>query len=90
MMSFKLFHSPTATMWTTWQHWFASDAVGIITVAPLAIGLAEALRNPPSRNEIIEGVAALLVFVVMTFGAARLAVIPVSESLTSRGVQSLL
>jgi PAS domain S-box-containing protein len=66
MMSFKVFHSPTAPMWTTWQHWFASDAVGIITVAPLAIGLAEALRNPPSRNEIIEGVAALVALVVMT------------------------
>jgi PAS domain S-box-containing protein len=53
-------------MWTTWQHWFASDAVGIITVAPLVISLAEALRNPPPRNEIIEGVAALVALVVMT------------------------
>jgi len=35
MVAFKLFHSPTAPIWTTWQHWFASDAVGIITVAPL-------------------------------------------------------
>ncbi len=66
MMSFKLFHSPTAPMWTTWQHWFASDGVGIITVAPLVIGLAEALRNPPPRNEIIEGVAALVALAVMT------------------------
>jgi PAS domain S-box-containing protein len=71
MTSFKLFHSPTAPMLTTWQHWFASDAVGIITVAPLVIGLAEALRNPPPRNEVIEGVAALvalaatIVFVVL-------------------------
>jgi PAS domain S-box-containing protein len=63
MVSFKLFHSPTAPMWATWQHWFASDAVGIITVAPMLIGLAEALRNPPPRNEIIEGVAALLALV---------------------------
>src|SRR5258708_33485061 len=66
MMSFKLFHSPTAPMWTTWQHWFASDGVGIITVAPLVIGLAEALRNPPPRNEIIEGVAALVALAVLT------------------------
>jgi PAS domain S-box-containing protein len=63
MISFKLFHSPTAPMWTTWQHWFASDAVGIITAAPMVIGLAEALRNPPPRNEIIEGVAALVALV---------------------------
>jgi hypothetical protein len=27
MISFKLFHSPTAPMWTTWQRWFASDPV---------------------------------------------------------------
>src|SRR6266478_7851924 len=45
---------------------FASDAVGIITVAPLVIGLAEALRNPPPRNEIIEGVAALVALAVVT------------------------
>jgi PAS domain S-box-containing protein len=66
MLSFKLFHSPTAPMWTTWQHWFASDAVGIITVAPLVISLAKALRNPPPRNEIIEGVAALVALAMMT------------------------
>jgi PAS domain S-box-containing protein len=71
MISFKLFHSPTAPIWTTWQHWFASDAVGIITVAPMVIGLAEALRNPPPQSEIIEGVAALvalaatIVFVIL-------------------------
>jgi PAS domain S-box-containing protein len=71
MISFKLFHSPTAPIWTTWQHWFASDAVGIITVAPMVIGFAEALRNPPPQSEIIEGVAALvalaatIVFVIL-------------------------
>jgi PAS domain S-box-containing protein len=65
-VAFKLFHSPTAPVWTTWQHWFASDAVGIITVAPLVIGLAESLRKPPPANEILEGVVALLALVVMT------------------------
>src|SRR5262252_5642145 len=35
----KLFHSPAAPIWTTWRHWFASDIVGIIIIAPLAIGL---------------------------------------------------
>jgi PAS domain S-box-containing protein len=66
MASIKLFHSPTVPMWTIWQHWFASDAVGIITVAPLVIGLAKALRNPPPRNEVIEGVAALIALAGMT------------------------
>src|SRR5713101_3887120 len=57
MVAFKLFHRWTAPIWTTWQHWFASDAIGIITVAPLVIGLAEAVREPPPRHEIIEGIA---------------------------------
>src|SRR5262249_38971063 len=39
-VAYKFFHSPTAPAGTTWLHWFASDIVGIITVAPLVIGLA--------------------------------------------------
>jgi PAS domain S-box-containing protein len=66
MVAYRLFHSPTAPMWSTWQHWFASDAVGIITVAPLLIGFAEALRNPLQRNEIIEGAAALTTLAAIT------------------------
>jgi PAS domain S-box-containing protein len=62
----KLFHSPTAPIWTTWQHWFVSDAFGVITVAPLVIGLAEALREPPPRNQIVEGIAALVALAVTT------------------------
>jgi MASE1 len=59
------YSSPTVPIWTTWQHWFASDAVGIITVAPLVIGLAEALRKPPPRNEIVEGLVALAALAVV-------------------------
>jgi integral membrane sensor domain MASE1 len=33
-----------------WLHWFSSDAIGIITVAPLAIGLASLVRNLPPRR----------------------------------------
>src|SRR6266480_1289491 len=40
-MTFKLFHSTTTPILTTWQHWFASDGLGIITVAPLLIELVE-------------------------------------------------
>ena len=65
-VAYKLFHSPTAPIWTTWHHWFASDAVGIITVAPLVIGLAQAVREPPPRNEIIEGIVALVALAAMT------------------------
>ena len=32
-VAFKLFHSPTVSMLTIWWQWFASDAVGIVTIA---------------------------------------------------------
>jgi signal transduction histidine kinase len=63
---FKLFHSPDVPMFTTWRHWFASDAVGIIAVAPLVIGLAAAARDPPPRRELAEGAAVLALLTAMT------------------------
>src|SRR5262249_58907089 len=62
----KLLHSPAASALITWQHWVASDALGIITVAPLVIGLASALRKPPPRSELIEGTVALAALAAMT------------------------
>jgi signal transduction histidine kinase len=53
-------------MLTTWQHWFASDAIGIVIVAPLVIGVSAAVRLPPPRSEIIEGAAALVALAVTT------------------------
>ncbi len=66
MVAYTLFHGPVASIWATWEHWFVSDTVGIIIVAPLVIGLAEAVRDPPRRREAIEGVVALLALAVMT------------------------
>jgi signal transduction histidine kinase len=65
-VAYKLFHSPTVSMLTTWRHWFASDVVGIVAVAPLVIGLAAAVREPPRRSEFIQGTVALLALVAMT------------------------
>jgi integral membrane sensor domain MASE1 len=65
-VAYKLFHSPTVSMLTTWWHWFASDVVGIVAVAPLVIGLAAAVREPPRRSEFIQGTLALLALVAMT------------------------
>jgi PAS domain S-box-containing protein len=62
----KLLHNPTTSIWIAWQHWFESHAVGIIAVAPLMLGVGEALREPPPRNEMIEGIVALVALVVMT------------------------
>ncbi|MFY9769646.1 MAG: MASE1 domain-containing protein, partial [Xanthobacteraceae bacterium] len=64
-VTYRLFH-PSVTMLTTWQHWFASDLIGIISIAPLMIGLAAVIRRPPSRSELIEGAAALLALALMT------------------------
>ena len=51
-LGFKLFHSSTAPSLTIWQHWFASDALGIVTVAPLLIGIAGAIApNLPVVND---------------------------------------
>jgi signal transduction histidine kinase len=58
-IAYRLFHSTSASMLTTWQHWFASDGLGIITVAPLLIGLAAASRDRPSLSELIEGALAV-------------------------------
>ena len=65
-VAYKLFHAPTAPLWTTWHHWFASDVVGIITVAPMVIGLADAVREPPPRGEIVEGIGMLAALSAMT------------------------
>jgi PAS domain S-box-containing protein len=61
---FIFFHSSAAPALTIWQHWFSSDALGIVAVAPVLIGFAAAIRNPPSTRESIEGftvIAAVLV-----------------------------
>ncbi|MGZ8994352.1 MAG: ATP-binding protein [Burkholderiaceae bacterium] len=58
-VAFKLFHSATTPILTTWQHWLASDGLGIITVAPLLIELVSSSRDPPSRSELIEGALAV-------------------------------
>jgi signal transduction histidine kinase len=54
-IAFKLFHSTTTPILTTWQHWVASDGLGIITVAPLLIELASASRDRPPLSELVEG-----------------------------------
>ena len=64
--TYRLWNGPSATLLTTWEHWFASDAIGIVIVAPLVIGLAAAIRQPPPRNELVEGAVALAALAVMT------------------------
>jgi signal transduction histidine kinase len=63
---YRLLQGPSASMLNTWQHWFASDAVGIIAVAPLVIGIASLVRRPPSMSQFIEGVLALVTLAMTT------------------------
>jgi signal transduction histidine kinase len=65
-VTYRLLHGPSAAMLITWQHWFASDIVGIVAVAPLVIGVATALRLPLLRSELIEGLTALAATALMT------------------------
>jgi two-component sensor histidine kinase len=51
---------------TAWLYWIISDLAGIVSVAPLVIGLAAAVRGPPPRQEAIESLAALAVLGAMT------------------------
>jgi PAS domain S-box-containing protein len=60
-LGFVFFHGSTASASTIWFHWFASDALGTITIAPLIIGFASLLREFPPRREIAEGMLALAV-----------------------------
>src|ERR1700731_3379323 len=65
-LGFTVFHNTTASIFVPWQNWFTSDALGIVTIAPLVIGLASAAYEPPTRSETIEGLAALASLIVMS------------------------
>jgi signal transduction histidine kinase len=58
-LGFVLFQGSTTSILTLWSNWVASDALGIVTVAPLFIGVVSAVSNPPPRSEGIEGFAVL-------------------------------
>ena len=54
-VAMQLFGPSTAAFIDVWRVWFVSDALGLITVAPLLIGSAAAVRDAPSSRELIEG-----------------------------------
>jgi PAS domain S-box-containing protein len=64
-MGFVWFHGATGSIPTVWLHWFASDALGTLTVAPLVIGLASLIRDTPSPREFAESALALTVVGVL-------------------------
>ena len=60
-LGFVWFHGAAVSVPTIWLHWFASDALGTLTVAPLVIGLASLIRNVPATREAAESALALAV-----------------------------
>jgi signal transduction histidine kinase len=85
-LTFKLFHSTTTPILTIWQHWFASDGLGIITVAPLLIELGSASRDRPSSSELIEGALAVAALALVS----GLAIFLRSELLATVGPVAVL
>jgi PAS domain S-box-containing protein len=63
---FVLFHSAEAPVLAIWLNWFASDALGIITVAPLVIGFARTAHDLPEIRELLEGFATLAVLALVS------------------------
>src|SRR5215813_11883033 len=63
---FILFHYSGTPFLTTWLNWFASDALGIVTVAPLVIGLVRSLRDRPATSELAVGLLALTVLALVS------------------------
>lgn len=66
VFAYKYFHSPNVPALTIWRHWFASDGLGCLAVAPLVIGINNAFRKPLPRRELLEGLAALVLLAAMT------------------------
>jgi PAS domain S-box-containing protein len=65
-VAYKLLHSPDVPLLITWRHWFVSDAIGIITVAPMMLGLVALGRVPTPRLEVLEGLTVLAAIAAMT------------------------
>src|SRR5260370_41054490 len=83
---FKLLRSSTTPILTSWQHWFASDGLGIITIAPLLIELGSASRGRPPLSELVEGVVTVVALALVS----GLAIFLRSELLANVGPVSVL
>ena len=60
------FQNSDASALTIWFNWFASHALGAITVAPLIIGVAGMVRDPPKKSEVVEGLLTLVALAVVS------------------------
>ena len=56
----------TASPFIVWRVWCASCLLGIVTVAPVLVGIADALSHAPPRRELVEGAAGVLILAAMS------------------------
>jgi hypothetical protein len=49
-----------------WRIWFSAGLLGTVTVAPLFIGLGDAVRDVPPRPQLIEGAMALVILAALS------------------------
>ncbi len=59
-VAYKTLYASPAPVLTIWRTWFVSDALGIITIAPLLIGIFSAARDRPPPRETLEGLLAIV------------------------------
>ena len=56
----------TGSLFTVWRVWCASCLLGIVTVAPVLVGIADALRHLPPRRELIDGAVGVLILAALS------------------------
>jgi PAS domain S-box-containing protein len=81
-LTLKLTGHSSAPLPAIWLAWFAADAVGIVTVAPILISLATASHNEwPTLAQITEGAGALVVLTILSIVAFSVPLGPLATSL---------
>jgi PAS domain S-box-containing protein len=60
------FADTTVSPLQVWRIWFSAGLLGTVTVAPLLIGLGEALREVPRRREFVEGTIVLVTLAALS------------------------
>jgi PAS domain S-box-containing protein len=58
-VAMSLFYK-TAPLLDIWRTWFLASELGVVTIAPLLIGIVSPARDLPPRRELMEGTAALV------------------------------
>ncbi len=65
-LGFILFHNSETPFLITWWNWFASAAIGVISVAPFVIGLIATLHDRLAKSELAEGLLLLAVLALVS------------------------